>query len=824
MLSFLSVEARRIDVEKAEKVARSYARITSQLSSRKDFRLSKTVTKRVARQHPAVRSTDALQQQDEPMFYVFAMNENGGFIIVSGDDVAKPVLGYSDDGTYDENNPNFAYWMEMLSQEIAVAIENNVQQNEQIKAQWAAFENDKPVRASGDYVEPLVKTKWNQSAPYNNLCPEISGTRTVTGCVATAMAQIMKYHEYPTTRTATIPGYTTAAKKINISQVTGTTTYDWKNMTDTYTSSSTGISADAVAALMYHCGVSVKMDYDTNENGGSGASTSDVIPALKNYFSYDNGIAERLRDRYSYPDWINMLKTELKAKRPVLYSGQRSVSGHAFVCDGYDTDDKFHINWGWGGYCDGYFEVSALNPEAVEGGTDGYNRDQRIITGIKPGATLIDAQTPVITAQPQSATYTFGATATALSVTANVADGGVLSYQWYSNTSESNTGGTEISEATASIYTHPIVVGTTYYYVIVTNTNTGENIIGLQTVSITSSVATVRVDKASQAAPKAPTSTGITPESVTLTAVAGEEYSKDGVNWQDSPTFDGLIPDTPYTFYARMKETDTHNASPVSAGLQVRTKEGTEANLVNLMVNGNPVSISGNELDYYQAECNETSVDLNIESSAGASATVSVGDVKYNDRPIPLSEDLTVISIDILSGNRTNTKSYKLTVANTLDADSVLFQRWEDVVAVNRNPANNGGKIIQDVCWYKSNDWQSCTEWFIQITEGEDYHTEIKIADKWRHVCGDAKKYSKTVTAYPNPVSIGENLTLRLPGNFIEGYMDVISLSGLIVKHKLPLSDTVNTVSIADLAPGIYLLNVVAPDGDKELIKIIVSN
>jgi hypothetical protein len=361
--------------------------------------------------------------------------------------------------------------------------------------------------------------------------------------------------------------------------------------------------------------------------------------------------------------------------------------------------------------------------------------------------------------------------------------------------------------------------GTTYYYVTVTNHNAGENITGVQTVSITSNAVAITVHKKPQTTPDAPTPVEITSTSVTLTDIDGGEYSMDGENWQDSPTFDGLIPDTPYTFYARMKETDTHNASTPSTG-SIRTKEGTEADLLSLTVNGKPVSVAGNEPDYYQAECNETSVTLNIESSAGASATI----VGYNDQPIPLSGDSTVISIDIRSGDTKNTNRYKLTVVNTLDANSVLFQRWEDVVAVNRNPVNNGQKIIQDVCWYKANGWQSCSEWFIQIAQGEHYHAEIKIADKWRHVCGDAQQYSKTVTAYPNPVSTGENLTLRLPGNFIGGYMNVISLSGLIVKHKLPLPDTINTISVADLAPDIYLLNIIAPDGKRTLMKIVVSN
>jgi hypothetical protein len=952
MLLFLSVEARRVDVEKAEKVARSYARTTSQLSLRKDFRLSKTVTKRVTRQRPAVQSANP-QHQDEPMFYVFAMNGNGGFIIVSGDDVAKPVLGYSDDGTYDENNPNLAYWMETLSQEIAVAVENSASQDKLIKAQWEAFENDEPVRASGDYVAPLVQTKWSQVKPYNNLCPKISGTTVATGCVATAMAQIMKFHRYPATRTVTIPGYTTGTRKISIPEIAGSTTYGWDNMADTYSRTSTNT---VVAELMYHCGVSVEMDYDTDV---SGAYSSDVADALNTYFGYDAGTACHYRNYCSNPEWIDLLKTEIKAKRPVYYDGTNVDGAHAFVCDGYNSDDKFHFNWGWNGDSDGYFEVSAL--------IDGYNQDQSIITGIQPdrggqpintvklglstfysdktslnsltesfnvtagelenigtgtvmfiylgvllygedgycdyitvrrslspgfpsgnvyptlnlllnyslpsglpagtyklypaysvsdetpsiipevkgtryigvivagdgSVTLsegsepfhVNARTPTVTEQPKPAVYISGATATALSVMANVTDGGTLSYQWYCNTGNSNNGWTEINNATQANYTpSTATVGTAYYYVKVTSTS----IPCSQTASITSDVAkiTVIIEKASQPAPDAPVLVSKNAISVTLTAVSDNvEYSLDGATWQDSPIFDGLIPDSEYFFYARMKETDTHNASPPSGYLQVRT-DVAEADLLSLTVNGNSISIEGNELDYYQAECDETSVMLGIELSVSASATVTVGNDSIKNGIVPLSKDLTVINIHIVSGDGGKSADYRLTVANPLDAGAILFQRWNDVIAVNSNQKNNGGRVIEDIRWYAVNSTNVVSsERFIPISgDATDYRAEIKIADKWHHVCGTAEQHSKSIAAYPNPVSTGENLILQLSENFTVGYMNVISLSGLTVKHKLPLPDAVNTVSVADWSPGIYLLNIVAPDGSQELVKIIVSN
>ncbi|MDR2041877.1 MAG: C10 family peptidase, partial [Tannerella sp.] len=379
LLMFHPMLAERVNVERAERVARSYASAKPGLAERRNFRHNRTVSKQISRNRPGLRS-DA--PEDEPLYHVFSMNTGEGFIIVAGDDVAKPILGYAEEGSFDETNENLAYWMETLAQEIAEAIENNVPQDADTQAEWEAFEseNKAALRASGDYVDPLVTTKWNQSAPYNNNCPIISGGRAVTGCVATAMAQIMNYHKHPTIRTVEIPGYTTSTTKDDIPGITGTTDYKWDLMSDRYSSDATGPSVDAVAVLMLHCGVSVHMDYTPSS---SGAFSFVVSTALRNYFGYGAGIngsnlVEVDRGYYSYTEWVRLLKTDLKAGRPVYYSGHGS-GGHAFVCDGYDTDDLFHFNWGWGGYSDGYFELSALNPN---GGN--YSYGQRMTIGIQP--------------------------------------------------------------------------------------------------------------------------------------------------------------------------------------------------------------------------------------------------------------------------------------------------------------------------------------------------------------------------------------------------------------------------------------------------------
>jgi hypothetical protein len=240
-----------------------------------------------------------------------------------------------------------------------------------------------------------VETRWNQDAPYNNLCPLDGISRSMTGCVATAMAQIMKYHEHPTTRTEPIPTYTTTDKKIKVPDtahpIANVTNYNWTQMLNSYISS-TSTQKTAVATLMYHCGASVEMNYTADE---SGANSRKVVTALKTYFDYDAGTTYLGRNYHSYEEWVNLLKTELKANRPVYYDGYGKlgddVFGHAFVCDGYDTADFFHFNWGWGGSSDGYFELSALNPGTlgIGGGSGGYNHDQGIIIGIQPNRGIV---------------------------------------------------------------------------------------------------------------------------------------------------------------------------------------------------------------------------------------------------------------------------------------------------------------------------------------------------------------------------------------------------------------------------------------------------
>lgn len=214
--------------------------------------------------------------------------------------------------------------------------------------------------------------------------------RSVTGCVATAMAQVMMYHQYPKELKSTIEAYTTKSKGIKISAINSGETYDWDNMLPDYSKTDySSAQADAVAKLMYHCGAAVKMDYGPS----SGANVTPAI--LATYFGYDADLMQDLtRTCFTLQQWMTLIDNELKAKRPILYSGQSSDGGHEFVCDGSDGKGLYHINWGWGGYQDGYFDLTILQPQKGGAGSgsavDGFNRDCSMIIGIAPDNGKVD--------------------------------------------------------------------------------------------------------------------------------------------------------------------------------------------------------------------------------------------------------------------------------------------------------------------------------------------------------------------------------------------------------------------------------------------------
>ena len=310
----------------------------------------------------------------EPALYVFNNQDAKGFMVVSADDAITPLLGYSDEGeATDDISPAMRDWLEQYAQQIEYARNNSLVA--QMPEKGVTLPNWSP-------IQPLVKTQWNQTKPYNTYCPKSGNNLTPTGCVATAMSQVMKYWNYPEKGQGSIT-YTSSSLGINLSMNFGNTTFEWNQMLDSYTGNYTTAQGNAVAKLMQAAGYAVKMNYAPSASG----AVSGVIPnALVQYFNYDKGITFKRREQYTYTDWAAMIYDNLSKIGPVIYDGQGEGGGHSFVCDGYNGNGYFHFNWGWGGSGDGYYVLDALNPSSLGtgGGTGGFNFIQDVIFGIQP--------------------------------------------------------------------------------------------------------------------------------------------------------------------------------------------------------------------------------------------------------------------------------------------------------------------------------------------------------------------------------------------------------------------------------------------------------
>lgn len=283
--------------------------------------------------------------------YVFNINEQDGFIVVSGDDRTEAVLGYTENGAFDPDNipSNLRWWLDCYERQI-----------EWVKANMPE-QSAGPAHSSTEVIAPMLTSKWDQGTPYNNQTPTVNGKHAPTGCVATALAQVMYYYKWPVDATASIPGYRQKGSS-NFINALPATTFDWDNMIDSYPANMDVNDArvDAVSKLMRYAGQVVHMSYGEES---SGSNETDLIPgAMNEYFGYSNSGWEGIRDHYSIAEWEELILNELRNHRPVLYCGYTSsFEGHAFVCDGYNGDGKFYINWGWGGYADGPFRLSVLD-------------------------------------------------------------------------------------------------------------------------------------------------------------------------------------------------------------------------------------------------------------------------------------------------------------------------------------------------------------------------------------------------------------------------------------------------------------------------------
>lgn len=337
----------------------------------------------VASRWPAARGTADGEQLllaavADSCYYIYNIGVDNGFVIVGGDDRMPNILGYADSGSYDASRVPAAVRFLLLGYE-----------GELLTADTAMVATARARRmVTYARISPMLATSWDQGAPYNASCPTVGGTHAETGCVATAMAQVMAYHRWPAGTSLPVPGYTptdnSGRATTPVMSTLPASTFNWDAMRNSYTSTA---DASEVARLMLYCGESVETWYRLKASGGSGAVPSRVPKALINYFGYDAGATYAQRKHYSYEQWETLVYTELAASRPVILGGNNAEGGHAFVCDGYENG-FYHINWGWGGSYNGYFRLSLLDkrqPQAAEDATgEGFNLLGIACVGMQP--------------------------------------------------------------------------------------------------------------------------------------------------------------------------------------------------------------------------------------------------------------------------------------------------------------------------------------------------------------------------------------------------------------------------------------------------------
>ena len=316
--------------------------------------------------------------------YLFTATD-GGFVLVAADDAARPILGYSPNGTIDPANlpPALQGWLQGYQQEVAALRDVK---GCPAHVEWYALEQGlTPKDGDSNGVAPLITTFWDQTYPYNGLCPGGS----VTGCAATAQAQVMNYWQHPAFGVGS-HSYTHYRYGVQSADFAHTL-YDWANMPTMATYGSSLAEKEAVATLMYHCGVSLEMDYSPDGSAAAGLAGMPGYPSidnsLKDYFGYSSQMRVVFKDfGYTNDQWRNMLTAELDQRHPIVYAGSGDAGGHGFVCDGYDSRGYVHFNFGWSGRGDGYFPVDSISPGTggVGGGSYSFNMNNSALLGLVP--------------------------------------------------------------------------------------------------------------------------------------------------------------------------------------------------------------------------------------------------------------------------------------------------------------------------------------------------------------------------------------------------------------------------------------------------------
>lgn len=312
-----------------------------------------------------VENSALTKSSGAPTYYIYN-RKGGGFVIVSADDCAKPILAYSRTGSFStEDMPeNLRSWLCFLDKEISFARAEG-------SARCPLWDN---VKVAGSPVVELKTALWNQSTPFNDMCPKVGEKKTLTGCVATAGAILCKYYNWPESGKGTTMAYTTG--EISVPSRNLNHPYDYSHMREDNYSTYSEEEAKAVALLMADMGAACQMQYGVS---ASGSNTQHLSAALAKNFSYSKAMVYRPRSGYSEEEWTRMIVDDLNESHPLIYTGySTSGEGHQFILDGYDNEDFYHFNWGWGGSSNGYFQLSAL----VAGGTNLTSEQEAIFNAV----------------------------------------------------------------------------------------------------------------------------------------------------------------------------------------------------------------------------------------------------------------------------------------------------------------------------------------------------------------------------------------------------------------------------------------------------------
>ena len=357
-----------VDPEKALEIANDFWA--------KNVSLKKNIQSRLVAAEGALKaSSRTASSKEQASYYVFTGTDNNGFVIVSGDDRLNPIVGYSTSAVSGEMPPALTAWLGEYSEYV-----NDVRAGKVVTVQRNA-------RQASAAIEPMLVTAWDQDKPYNNMCPILeNGKRGYTGCGNTATAQVMRFHKWPASPIADVEWESNITGETEFCELKSHV-YDWDNMLYNYKSEYSEAQGNAVALLMADLGKATQSEYMP---GMTGNISPDIAYALVHVFNYSPELFIAERNNYTYEEYIALIRENLSNRQPIVYCGygQDFNGGHGFVCDGIDENDLLHIDWGWNGLFNGYFDMAIMEPEGngTGGFSDRYNLSQHAIVNIKPRA------------------------------------------------------------------------------------------------------------------------------------------------------------------------------------------------------------------------------------------------------------------------------------------------------------------------------------------------------------------------------------------------------------------------------------------------------